>query len=134
MTDAAGPLGRIYTLDEAAAYLRTTKQAVARAAHKSGAGARFGRDIRFNEDDVRALWEAMRTRVTGHVVREPVSRPFAEAKAWASLRKMAEVKRNARIVERERRKEANQRLRESEKAARLGAAGKSPRKPNPPTS
>lgn len=131
MTDAAGPLGRIYTLDEAAAYLRTTKQAIARAAHRSGAGARFGRDIRFNDDDVRALWEAMRTRVTGHAVRGAVSPVFAEEKAWASLRKMAEAKRNAVLAERQRRKEANQPLREAEKTARLVTNGKRLTKPTP---
>lgn len=46
MTD--GPLGRIYDLDEAAEYLRVSKQAVARAANRHGIGSRFGRDLRFS--------------------------------------------------------------------------------------
>ena len=131
MTDAAGPLGRIFSLQEAADYLRISKSALARAANRSGAGARFGRDLRFTDDDVRVLWEAMRTRPTGDVVRHPVSVPFAEEKAWASLRKMAEAKRNAVLAERQRRKEANQRLREADKAARLPTNGKRPSKPEP---
>lgn len=127
MTEEAGPLGRIYTLDEAAAYLRTTKQAVARAANKSGAGARFGRDIRFHDDDVRALWEAMRTRPTGNLYAECVSTSLSVEKASASLRNGALVERQTKAAERQCLKEAGKRGREetlSEKAARLLTNGK----------
>ena len=128
-----GPLGRIYSLHEAADYLRVTKHAIARVANRHGIGTRFGRDLRFSGEDVKAIWEAMRTRPTGILGHHHVSQPFAEEKAWASLRKMAEAKRNAILAERQRRKEAGQRQREealSEKAARLLTNGKRPKKPN----
>lgn len=132
MTEARGPLGRIFSLQEAADYLKVSKQAVARAANRSGAGSRFGRDLRFSDNDVRALWKAMRTRPTGSLGRQPVSMPFSEEKAWASLRKMAEAKRNAVLAERERRKEAGRLERErarTEQAARPLTNGR--RKPKP---
>lgn len=59
----AGPLGRIYDLDEAAAYLRVPADDVAALARENGIGAVFGEAIRFNEDDIRALWEAARQSV-----------------------------------------------------------------------
>lgn len=124
---AEGPLGRIYDLGEAAEYLKVSKSALARAARRHGIGARFGRDIRFNEADIKDMWEAMHAHPeAGHVIRQSVSPLFAEEKAWESLRKMAEEKRNAKVAERQRRKEANERLRDSEKAARLLASGKRP--------
>lgn len=132
MTEDAGPLGRIFSLQEAADYLKVSKQAVARAASRSGAGSRFGRDLRFSDNDVKALWEAMRTRPTGSIERHPVSMPFSEEKAWASLRKMAEAKRNAVLAERQRRREAGQCERQEtlpEKAARPLTNGR--RKPKP---
>lgn len=55
-----GPLGRIYDLAEAAAYLRVPADDVAALARANGIGAVFGQLIRFGEDDVRALWEAAR--------------------------------------------------------------------------
>lgn len=116
MTD--GPLGKIYDLGEAAAYLRVTKQAVARAANKSGAGVRFGRDIRFNDDDLKALWEAMRNQPTSTLYGASAGVALNVEKAFANLRKGA-------LAERQSRKQPG--LREetlSEKAARLLTNGK----------
>lgn len=52
-----GPLGQVYDLDEAAAYLRVPADDVAALARRHGIGAVFGEALRFTEDDVRALWE-----------------------------------------------------------------------------
>lgn len=54
---SAGPLGKIYDLDEAAAYLRVDAEHLAIIAKTYGIGAMFGRTMRFHEADVRALWE-----------------------------------------------------------------------------
>lgn len=54
----SGPLGRIYDLDEAAAYMRVLADDVAALARKSGIGAVFGEKIRFTEDDIRTLWDS----------------------------------------------------------------------------
>ncbi|WP_074471492.1 helix-turn-helix domain-containing protein [Bosea sp. BIWAKO-01] len=70
----SGPLGRIYSLQEAAEYLRVSKQAVARAAKKHGIGARFGRDLRFNEADVQQMWEAMRCQPNETGLQTAISR------------------------------------------------------------
>lgn len=134
MMTEPGPLGRIYSLQEAADYLRVSKQALARAASRSGAGARFGRDLRFNDDDVRVLWEAMRNRPTGGLECHPVSIPLPDERAYANLRKMAEAKRNRILAERQRRREAGQIARQetlSEKAARLLTSGKRAKKDAP---
>lgn len=55
-----GPLGLIYDLAEAAAYLRVPTEEVAALARHHGVGAVFGAVMRFNEDDVRALWKCAR--------------------------------------------------------------------------
>lgn len=99
MTD--GPLGRIYTLQEAADYLRVTKQSVARAARAHGIGSRFGRDVRFSDADVTEIWNAMRapahttnmsrTRGVVALVRDPLAglrkQALAEKAAKAATRK-----------------------------------------------
>jgi hypothetical protein len=62
---ADGPLGEIYTLAEAAEYLRTTKSAVARIARRTGHCSMFGsRVMRFSESDLLALWDACRVTTT----------------------------------------------------------------------
>jgi len=55
-------LGQIYTLAEAAERLRTTRHAVSRAARRYGLCAIIGRDLRFTEADLVALFEAMRVK------------------------------------------------------------------------
>lgn len=56
----AGPLGKIYTLAEVAAQLRTSRAAAARVARRTGCCSIVGRSLLFNAADVVALWEAMR--------------------------------------------------------------------------
>lgn len=93
-----GPLGKIYDLDEAAAYLRVSKHAVARSARRHGIGARFGRDIRFNEADVKDMWDAMRTHPD---VSLQNSIPLRSAeKAFESLMKRARDQRAAKLLAR----------------------------------
>ena len=55
-----GPLGRIYTLDEAASYLRTNKNALARVARRTGFCSRFGRTVLFSDSDLLAIWDETR--------------------------------------------------------------------------
>src|SRR5690606_11479829 len=57
-----GPLGRIYTLGEAADYLRMTKNALARVARRSGHCSIAGRDLLFSESDLLANWDEIRWR------------------------------------------------------------------------
>lgn len=57
-----GPLGNIYTLDEAAAYLRVTKHAVARLARRTGHCSIIGRVLRFSDSDLLAMWDEIRCR------------------------------------------------------------------------
>lgn len=102
-----GPLGLIYTLQEAADYLKTTKHAVSRAARKAGIGAAFGRDIRFNSGDLTRIWDTMAIRAN-HPLRASASPSFADEKAWASLRKMAQDKRAATLRSREARRKGRQ--------------------------
>lgn len=46
-----------YDLDEAAAYLRIEPERIVSLAKAEGIGTNFGGLIRFNEEDVRALWD-----------------------------------------------------------------------------
>ena len=85
MTD--GPLGKIYDLGEAAGYLRISKSALARAARRHGIGARFGRDIRFNEADVKEVWEAMHAHPDTSPLTSIALR--SDQKAFERLRKRA---------------------------------------------
>lgn len=55
--NSAGPLGKIYDLDEAAAYLRVEPESLASMAKAIGIGATFSGSLRFHETDIRALWE-----------------------------------------------------------------------------
>ena len=57
-----GPLGRVFTLEEAAEYMRISKQALAKAARANNLCSIFGRDMLFSESDLLALWDAMRCR------------------------------------------------------------------------
>jgi hypothetical protein len=53
-------LGQIYTLAEAAERLRTTGNALARLARRTGHCSQIGRDLRFSEADMEALWQELR--------------------------------------------------------------------------
>lgn len=53
-------LGPIYTLAEAAERLRTSRHAVAKTARRYGLCAVVGRDLRFTEADLVAIFDAMR--------------------------------------------------------------------------
>lgn len=88
-----GPLGTIYSLQEAADHLRITKQALARAARRYGIGAVFGRHHRFTEDDLKAVLEAMKIRGE-----EP--NPVAVRASYVSLRKLAQAQREERVRQR----------------------------------
>ena len=56
------PLGEILTLHEAAARLKLTPNAMARAAGDVGRGSKFGRDWRFTEADLAAIMQARQVR------------------------------------------------------------------------
>jgi integrase len=60
VTAPAGPLGRIYTSQEAATYLRITHEMIAGVAKDLGLGSLFGQDLRFKESDILAIWDACR--------------------------------------------------------------------------
>lgn len=94
-----GPLGRIYSLDEAAAYLRASKQAVARTARKHGLCSVFGRAIRFSESDVLAIWDAMRCRSDSSNVKAAttgISAAQSEDKAYLAVVAQLTEKRQKR--------------------------------------
>lgn len=95
-SQAEGPLGRIYDLGEAADYLRISKSALARAARRHGIGARFGRDIRFSDDDVRQMWEAMRAHPESSL-QDSISKRSVD-QAFDSLRKRALSERAAKLL------------------------------------
>lgn len=58
-------LPRIWTLDEAAEYLRMTPRALAKIARRIGACSINGRDLLLSDDDIRAVWEEMRAPPRG---------------------------------------------------------------------
>lgn len=95
----AGPLGRIYDLDEAAAYLRVTKQAVARAARRHGIGSVFGRDLRFSDADVKGMWDALRCRPNEGSLQTAISQR-RESQALESLRKRVLSERAEKLLRR----------------------------------
>ncbi|MGX1786145.1 helix-turn-helix domain-containing protein [Bosea sp. NPDC055332] len=97
-----GPLGTIYSLQEAADYLKVSKSALARAARRHGIGARFGREIRFNEADVKDMWEAMRAHPEAGSLTNSVSKQSVE-KAFENLRKQALAHRVAKAARKGRR-------------------------------
>lgn len=101
-----GPLGKIYSLDEAAEYLRASKQAVARTARKHGLCSVFGRAIRFSDSDVLAIWDAMRCRSNSSSVKAAttgISVALSEDKAYLSLVARATEKRQKRLESRKKR-------------------------------
>lgn len=53
-------LGTIYTLEEAAAKLRLEKRTVAKLARKNGLCSLAGREYRFSDNDITAIWDAIR--------------------------------------------------------------------------
>lgn len=77
-------LDHIYTADEAADRLRITKRGMIKIARRIGACAhQGGRNYRFSEDDLLAIWREMREPATGS------SKP-ASAETVASSRGVAE--------------------------------------------
>lgn len=79
-----GPLGRIYTLAEAAERLRTSKSAVSRIARRTGHCSIFGsRTMRFSESDLLALWDATRVTPTEPRERLPARRSEEETRRRA---------------------------------------------------
>ncbi|WP_245423663.1 helix-turn-helix domain-containing protein [Rhizobium subbaraonis] len=66
-----GPLGRIYTLDEAAEYMRLTGRTIAKVARKHGLCTISGRDLLFSESDILAIWDAMRCPSNSPAVAAP---------------------------------------------------------------
>ncbi|MBB6224594.1 helix-turn-helix domain-containing protein [Rhizobium leguminosarum] len=57
-------LDKVYTADEAAERLRLTNRGVIKIARKYGCCSRVGRDYLFSEQDLLALWEAIREPAT----------------------------------------------------------------------
>lgn len=91
-----GPLGRVFTLGEAADYLKTTRHAVSRVARRHGLCTVFGRDIRFSDSDVLAIWDVMRCRSDSSSAKAAttgISAVQSEDKAYLSLVARATEKR-----------------------------------------
>ncbi|MBS7546281.1 helix-turn-helix domain-containing protein [Ancylobacter oerskovii] len=80
-------LGTIYTLEEAADRLRTTPRMVARLARRYGRCARIGREYRFSEGDLAALWDAIRLPAkepwAHHATKQQVEQAYADIAAHA---------------------------------------------------
>lgn len=57
--DTASPIGRIYTMDEAAAHLRMSRRAFQELIKTHPAYAQIGRRKLFNDANLSALWSAM---------------------------------------------------------------------------
>jgi Helix-turn-helix domain len=55
-----GPLGRIYTLDEAAEELRVSRRSLQEIIKRHPFFAKNGRVYLFSESDIRSIWEGMR--------------------------------------------------------------------------
>ncbi len=60
MTDNQGPLGKIYTLAEAAEYLRMSSKMVAKVGRREGLASMANGEFLFSDSDVVAIWNAMR--------------------------------------------------------------------------
>ena len=98
-----GPLGRVFTLEEAAEYMRISKQAIAKAARANNLCSIFGRDMLFSESDLLALWDAMRCRSNSFNVKATttgISAALSEDKAYLSLVARATEKRRKRLESR----------------------------------
>lgn len=59
-----GPLGRIYTLAEAADYLRMSSKMVAKTARKHGLAVVANGEFLFSDSDLLAIWDAMRCQTS----------------------------------------------------------------------
>lgn len=59
-----GPLGRIYTLAEAADYLRMSSKMVAKVARREGLATLANGEFLFSEKDLIAIWESMRCQTS----------------------------------------------------------------------
>jgi hypothetical protein len=76
MNDTAEPIGKIYTLAEAAERLRLTPRRVAKLARQEGACSLSGRNVLISEADISVIWQAMRP--ASPTVAEPQSRSASE--------------------------------------------------------
>ncbi|MFC3692667.1 hypothetical protein [Chenggangzhangella methanolivorans] len=94
-TNPDEPLGEILTLHEAAARLKLTPNAMARAAGDAGRGSKFGRDWRFTEADLAAILQARQVRQRTPLGR-PVSASRGEEDAFAEARKLVERRKAER--------------------------------------
>lgn len=102
MTDR---LDTIYTADEAADRLRTTKRGLIKIARRIGACSRDGRTYLFSETDILAIWQEMREPATGRS--KPASTEIvasssgvAESLKWMSSKPPARIdKREVKILQ-----------------------------------
>jgi hypothetical protein len=84
-----GPLGRIYTLAEAAEYLRMSSKIVAKTARKHGLAVVANGEFLFSDSDLLAIWDAMRCHSNSVVAKEATtgtSAALSGDKAFSSLR------------------------------------------------
>lgn len=105
MQNTTGPLGRVYTLNEAAEYLRMNSRSVAKVARKSGLCSVNGRDLLFSDSDLLAIWDSMRcpspnsdveTKATGS------SAVQCEDKAFMNLQERAMSKQRKQFASKRR--------------------------------
>lgn len=100
------PLGRIWTLTEAADYLRMTKQAISRTARKHGLCTVHGRELLFSDSDILAIWDAKRCPSGSSNVKAATtgtSVALSEDKVFSNLRALVMAERQKRLEARKRR-------------------------------
>lgn len=101
MRAADGPLGKIFTLDEASTYLRMSGRAIAKVAKREGLCTISGRDMLFSESDLLAIWDAMRCPSSSSSAKARTSTtsvaPSAD-KAYSNLLALATEKSRKRSV------------------------------------
>lgn len=73
---SSGPLGRIWTLQEAAEYLKIGPRPLARIAKRVGACSVRGRSILFSDEDIKVVWNEVRAEPK-ESRRRPVSAPMS---------------------------------------------------------
>ncbi|MFB9947338.1 hypothetical protein ACFFP0_00690 [Rhizobium puerariae] len=88
-----GPLGNIYSLEEAATHLRLSKRKMAKIAKTNGLCSVHGRDILFSEEDIRAIWGLLRASPSLLAQKKAAARPISESRAYENL--LAHAKKRA---------------------------------------
>ena len=81
---SSGPIGRIWTLQEAAEYLKMTPRALALIAKRVGACSVRSRSILFSDEDIKIVWEEIRAEPK-EPRRRTVSSPMSSFQLYKNL-------------------------------------------------